>query len=148
MNRDEVSNRIREFEQLCKTQGLPVTVQRRAIFEAVVGTTVHPAAEDVFTMVKDRIPGISRTTVYRALEVLSDVGLINRLPHPTSTARFDGNTTRHHHMVCRGCGQVWDVFDKRFDSLPTPTGRVRGFRVEDYSITFTGTCADCRSTEN
>ena len=148
MNRDEINGRIREYEQYCRDRGLPVTVQRRAILQAVLETTAHPSAEQVFDVVKERIQGVSRTTVYRALDTLSEAGLITRLPHPTSTGRYDGNTDRHHHVVCRTCGQVVDVFDKRYDALPLPTRGVGGFRVEDYSVVFVGICAACRHREN
>lgn len=142
---DHVSNRIREFEELCHRQSIPVTVQRRAVYEALIGVTTHPSADEVYELVKDLLPGISRTTVYRVLDRLVRMGVVNRLPHPDCACRFDGNTQRHHHLVCRECGGVIDVFDRKYDALPLPGGRTSGFRAEDYSVVFTGTCADCRS---
>ncbi len=142
---DHVSNRIRAFEDLCHRQSIPVTVQRRTVYEALIGVTTHPSADGVYELVKDLLPGISRTTVYRVLDRLVEMGVIRRLPHPSCACRFDGNTQRHHHLVCRGCGEVSDVFDLRYDALPMPTGRLSGFRVEDYSVVFTGICSACRN---
>jgi len=141
---DQLHNRVREFEELCHQRSIPVTVQRRAVYGALVGVTTHPSADEVYELVKDLLPGISRTTVYRVLDRLVTMGVVNRLPHPSSACRFDGNTQRHHHLVCRDCGEVQDVFDRKYDALPMPTGRHAGFRTEDYSIVFTGLCNGCR----
>jgi len=141
---DSLANRVREFEELCHRQSIPVTVQRRAVFEALIGVTTHPSADEVYEKVKQMLPGISRTTVYRVLDRLVTMGVVNRLPHPACACRFDGNTQRHHHLVCRECGEVLDVCDRKYDALPLPTGRFAGFRAEDYSVVFTGICGSCR----
>lgn len=142
---EQATHQIKEFEELCHRQSIPVTVQRRAVYEALIGVTTHPSADEVYEMVKEVLPGISRTTVYRVLDRLVKMGVVNRLPHPACACRFDGNTQRHHHLVCRDCGQVHDVFDRKYDALPMPTGRLGGFRADDYSIVFTGICMDCRN---
>lgn len=142
---DSLTNRVREFEELCHRQSIPVTVQRRAVFEALIGVTTHPSADEVYENVKQMLPGISRTTVYRVLDRLVTMGVVSRLPHPACACRFDGNTQRHHHLVCRECGEVVDVFDRMYDTLPLPTGRTAGFRTEDYSVVFTGICGACRN---
>ena len=99
MNEREIERRLQEFEALCRQQGLPLTVQRRDVLRAVLERDDHPSVEQIFTSVRERIPGLSRTTVYRVLETLCQLGLLRRLHHPGATVRFDGKTTRHHHQA-------------------------------------------------
>lgn len=142
-----VSERVQHFPELCKARGLPVTVQRRMVYEALAKTTSHPTADGIYEMVSPRLPGISRTTVYRVLDALARARLIQKIPHPSSAARFDGNVERHHHLVCRICGELLDVHDVEVGDLPRPKRKPSGFRIEDFSIVYTGVCATCRHGE-
>ncbi len=144
MDQNEIEARLRKLESLCRERGQPLTVQRRTILEAVLERDDHPTADQIYDAVKERIPGVSRTTVYRVLETLVELGLIRRLHHPAAFARFDGKIHRHHHLVCRSCHQVIDIEAKRFDELKLPPGRRHGFQIEDVSVHFVGVCAECR----
>lgn len=144
MRRAEIDTRVREFESLCRAQALPLTVQRRAILRAVLERDDHPTADQVYDSVRERLPGLSRTTVYRVLETLVGLGLVRRLQHAGTAVRFDGNVGRHHHLVCRVCNGVTDIEVRGLDGLelpPVPRGR---FEIEDYSVHFTGVCPRCR----
>ena len=76
-----------------------MTVQRRAILETLAGHEDHPTADQVFEGVASRLPGLSRTTVYRVLETLVELGVIHKANHLGSAARYDPNTERHHHNL-------------------------------------------------
>ncbi len=145
MQPDQLQAKLRDFEDLCRQKGIPLTVQRVAIFKAVLQRDDHPTADQVFEMVKQRIPQLSRTTVYRVLDALAELGLVQRV-FPTGTARFDGNVRRHHHLVCRLCGKIIDLEDQTLDQLPLPTSELGGFEIDDFSIHFAGSCAACRRT--
>ncbi len=138
------TNKVAQFEAACRAQGLPLTVQRRVILEALAARDDHPTADEIFAAIQERIPGVSRTTVYRVLETLVGVGVASKVCHPGATARFDAKTDRHHHLVCRECGKVRDLEAPALDRLPLPNTSRRGFEIRDYSIHFLGTCADCR----
>jgi Fur family peroxide stress response transcriptional regulator len=140
---NEIETRLGQFEALCRQRGLPLTVQRREILRAVLGRDDHPTAEQVYDALKGRMAGLSRTTVYRVLEMLVGLGMIRRLHHPGSSARFDGKTGRHHHLVCRSCHRVIDVASQGLDHLELPPGKRHGFQIEDYSVHFIGVCAEC-----
>jgi len=118
-------------------------VQRRTILETLLRRHDHPTAEQIYESVKDHIPQLSRTTVYRVLDAFAELGLVRRLDH-TGSARFDGNVRRHHHLVCTRCRRIIDLEDQRLDRLPLPHRTIEGFEVDDFSIHFSGTCADCR----
>lgn len=123
--------------------GLSFTVQRRAIWECLAERADHPTADDVHSLVKDTLPGVSRTTVYRTLETLVQIGLAVRLGHPGASVRYDPKTHRHHHLVCEACGTVLDLEDSALDELTLPRRVAGGFRVRDFSVQLLGLCRDC-----
>ena len=143
MHSEALHVRLQELEAKCREKGLPVTVQRRIILEAVLLHDDHPTADQVFEMVKDRIPRLSRTTVYRVLDTLAELGLVRRL-QPSGTSRFDGNVQRHHHLVCTRCNKVIDLEDETLDRLPVPRRNLQGFKIDGFSVHFSGICQDCR----
>ncbi len=144
MRAEEIHQRLQQLEALCRQKGVPCTVQRRAVLEAVLASDEHPTAEQVIEAVRLRVPDVSRTTVYRILDMLSAWGLIRRIHHPGSAGRFDGKIHRHHHLICIRCGKVWDLEDSRLDRLRLPESQVRGFEIQDFSVHISGLCAECR----
>jgi Fur family peroxide stress response transcriptional regulator len=143
----ELAERLRAFEDRCREAGFPLTVQRRVILETMLRRDDHPTAEQIHEAVQARVPEISRATVYRALESLVRLGVIRRAHHLGPATRFDSNTGHHHHLVCVRCNCVTDFEDARLDSLPLPDRSRTGFQTVDYSVHFTGLCAECRQAD-
>jgi Fur family peroxide stress response transcriptional regulator len=136
---------MQQLEAACRAHGLPVTVQRRRIFEALAGRTDHPTPDQVYAAVKDTLPGVSRTTVYRVLGTLVRVGVLARASSPSAASRVDPRTSPHHHLVCRRCDRLFDVDDEAVEHwIRPPDVRRRGFTIQGYSIYFTGLCAACQ----
>jgi Fe2+ or Zn2+ uptake regulation protein len=129
-----------------RERGLPVTTQRRAVFEAILGRTDHPTAEQLYGAVRRQLPQISRMTVHRILGAFVSLGLVARTLHPGSAARFDPKLDQHHHLVCLDCGRIIDVEDPRLNRLPWPDVDPREFQIEDYHVHFRGRCARCRQS--
>jgi len=132
------------LEAACRRVGLPLTTQRRVILEALVGRQDHPTADDILEQARARLPEMSRTTVYRVLETLVELGLAVKISSPGSAARFDPRVDRHHHLVCVQCERVMDFEAPGLNALPLPDTHATAFDVQDYSIHFRGMCADCR----
>jgi len=135
--------RVEELERTCREHGLPVTVQRRIVFEAIIDHEDHPTADQIYDQIKTRVPDISRTTVYRVLDTLVRLGLITKICHPGSAARFDPKIRQHYHLVCLSCERIIDVEEPRLNRVPVPDVRGHGFQINDYHVHFRGTCADC-----
>ncbi len=135
--------RLAEFEEECRRRGLAVTIQRRTVFGELAGRRDHPTADQVYEAVRGRLPGLSRTTVYRVLEALVDAGLARKVSHAGGVARFDPTAGRHHHLACEACGRLVDLEDALVPPLRLPETIGAGFRVKDYSVSFTGTCPAC-----
>jgi len=139
--------RLEAFEGICRSEGLPYTVQRRVIFEAILDLDDHPTADQVFESVASANPGISRTTVYRNLDTLVRLGAVARLSHPGRVVRYDRRTDLHHHLVCTRCNAVTDFCHEALDALRVPDTSDHGFEVSDYRVHLRGTCNRCREQE-
>lgn len=136
--------RLAELERLCAASGTPLTVQRRSVLEELVSRDDHPTVDQIHAAVSQRLPDVSRATVYRVLETLGELGLIRRIEHAGSAVRFDGNTEPHHHFACSLCGRIEDL----------PLSAVQGFSdlvyvatqahyVSELTVLVRGTCAAC-----
>jgi Fe2+ or Zn2+ uptake regulation protein len=137
--------RIACFNHLCREQGLRSTVQRRVILETVLDLDDHPTADEVYESVVDRLPGVSRTTVYRTLESLARLGVITKACHPGAVARYDRRTELHHHLICLHCDGITDISDARLDDLEIPDTSTYGFEVADFRVQLRGLCRQCRA---
>jgi Fur family peroxide stress response transcriptional regulator len=136
--------RLAAFETECRRRGLALTIQRRAVYGELADRKDHPTADQVYDAVQGRLPGLSRATVYRVLETLVEQGFARKVHHAGAVARFDPITTRHHHLVCDGCGRLVDLDDAAVAAVRLPDARRTGFEIRDYSISFIGLCKDCR----
>ena len=132
------------FEEMCKNRGLSITVQRQQVYQALMAFTSHPTVDVVYDQVRKSIPTISRATVYRTLETLADEGLIQRVLHPGSSARYDGNPKPHNHLVCTVCGKTEDCMDSDLNAMSCPSHSSTGFMISNCEITFRGVCPECQ----
>ena len=130
--------------------GLRLTGPRRVVLEVVRATDSHPTAGLVHRMVRRRLPRVSLGTVYRNLRLLVAEGLVKELPGPH--ARFDGNTSDHHHFTCLLCGRIVDVegplTEPHSRALCSRVATQGGFSVTHHRIEFYGRCAGCRRKPN
>lgn len=135
---------LQRLKQRCAEAGMPMTVQRRAVMEALAERVDHPTADQIHSAVVQRLPDVSRATVYRSLETLAELGLLHRVPHPGSAVRFDANTEPHHHFLCQACGSIADLPLESIDGHRELqfAGRPPSDDAE-LAILVRGTCAAC-----
>jgi Fur family ferric uptake transcriptional regulator/Fur family peroxide stress response transcriptional regulator len=133
------------LSRVLRERGQRVTPQRLAIARTVRELDRHTTAETVFCRVSEQMPGVSLPTVYATLDLLEEVGLVRRVPTQAGTAVFDPRTEDHHHLVCRGCGEIVDV-DAPVDRADLlEAARTLGFAADDAQVVVRGLCADCRA---
>jgi Fur family peroxide stress response transcriptional regulator len=147
MDQATKQRRIEHFRHVCRTHGLPLTDQRQVVLEAVLDLDNHPTADQVHEAVSQADPGVSRATVYRALEGLARVGVITKACHPGKAVRYDGRTDTHHHLVCLRCDEITDITDDGLDALVLPDTSRLGFEVSDFRVQLRGVCRRCRELE-
>lgn len=134
-----------ELARMFRAQGRKVTSQRMCIFRALYGDATHPTAESVFAAARAHMETLSLKTVYQTLHELAAMGEIALLDVGTGTTRFDPNVEScHHHLVCRRCGRVRDLYAE-FPVMSVPAGADQGFEVDRAEIVFRGVCGPCRA---
>ena len=121
-----------------------MTRQRHVIVDALKGLTSHPTADELYRIVRKKLPRISLATVYRNLELLSDQGVIHKLEYAGSMKRFDGNVEKHYHVRCVQCGRTDDVFLEPISNLNKQASNLTDFEIRDHWLEFSGLCPDCR----
>ncbi len=132
-----------EFAGKLRARGLAVTAQRLAVMRAVARQP-HGTAEEIGAAARADIGAMSKQAVYDALAVLSAHGLIRKIQPAGSVARFEDRVgDNHHHMICRVCGEAWDV-DCAAGKPPClePVGAA-GFVVDEAEVIYWGRCAGC-----
>ena len=122
------------------------TKQRALILQTVKKHCDHPSAEQIYMEVRAVSPKISRGTVYRNLNLLSETGGIRHLEMPDAD-RFDWREDRHYHLCCTGCGRVIDVPIGYLEDLDQALAEQTGYLMVYHHTTFEGLCPACRERE-
>lgn len=134
----------RSSAELLRRHGVQVTAQRLAVLRAV-SARPHGTAEEVAETARSEIGVISRQTVYDALGVLVDYGIVRRIQPAGSPARYEARVgDNHHHLICRTCDRVVDV-DCAVGAVPclTPADDA-GYVIDETEVIYWGYCPDCR----
>jgi len=125
---------------------LRMTRQRQVILEALRKVSSHPTADEVYEMVRRRLPRVSLGTVYRNLEMLSERGMIQKLELGGSRRRFDGNVRDHYHVRCIRCGRLEDA---PVESVAAVEDALRGatdYEIIGHRLEFIGLCPQCKKS--
>lgn len=122
-----------------------ITKQRKAILRVLKNTKSHPTADWIYEQVKKEIPNISLGTVYRNLNVLSELGKIQILDYGSTYSRYDGNPENHYHFRCEKCGKVFDIHVDLFDDINKIVNEETAFQINEHRLEFTGLCPECQN---
>ncbi len=131
------------FMITCKKQ-TRMTTQRKIILEELSKVYSHPTADEIYTMVRERLPNISLGTVYRNLELLAESGQILKLESAGSTRRYDANIIPHYHIRCVACGSVGDMISEEKPYEFVEKILVNGYTLLGVNIAFDGICPKCK----
>lgn len=129
-----------------RTGGQRVTPARRAIIDVLASTGDHLSADDIIDELAKVEPDVHRATVYRTLDSLVHLGVINHvhLPHGAATYHLAGQETPHHlHLVCGSCDAVVDAPSDLLDDAARRAATTLGFRLDPDHVALTGWCRDC-----
>ena len=97
---------------------------------------LHPTAEMVYERASQTIPSLSRATVYRVLNGLTEQGVVLQLHIPESGDRYDDVISPHHHLWCNVCKRVADLVEPKFEKIPLPQEDVSGCRITGGELMF------------
>ena len=121
--------------------------QREAIKNFLMSRKDHPTAEVVYEHVLKAFPNISLGTVYRNLNLLAEIGEIQKLSPGIGPDRFDGNPAPHYHFICRHCGCVMDLTVSGLDHINILAGQDFDGEIEGHITYFYGACPSCKASE-
>ena len=120
-----------------RSSGHKVTPQRLAVL-AAIAMEQHQSMEEI----RARCPEVGMVTVYRTLDLFSELGLVRRLDLGDG-ARYELADDHHHHLICEGCGEITEFERCPMDRRGLPDV-ARDFEVRAHSLEVYGTCSDCR----
>lgn len=128
---------------MLKPKNLRTTQQRKVILEELRQTDNHPSADEIYEKVRLRLPRVSLGTVYRNLEILSELGEIQKLELSGSLKRFDWDTKKHYHIRCLSCNRVDDAPIAPLNQLENELYEATVFEIIGHNLEFTGLCPEC-----
>ncbi len=141
MTKKDISAKLR-------AAGHKVTPQRLAIIDTVLksGALLTPA--EVYEKVKRVSPDVGEVTVYRTLDILSELGLVCRVHTGENTHSYIGRPAGHHdHLICSKCGKVVNFSDCNLGELAKKLASQTGFTIAEHRLELYGECAACQKGE-
>jgi Fur family peroxide stress response transcriptional regulator len=138
-----MKSNLRVLNQRIRQQGYRMTRQREIVLDELSKTREHPKADEIYQMVRKKLPHISFGTVYRNLRLLKELGLVRELSYGKNFSRYEAFFENHQHFTCQVCGRVMDIDEPLAVSTSGVAVGGRKMDVDDFRIEFYGTCADC-----
>ena len=122
------------------------TIQRSLVLKAVNKLQCHATADEIYEEIIKEHPNVSRATVYRNLNLLSETGHIRKIELPGGADCFDHICRDHCHVKCEKCGRIFDVDMEYVTGLEKNIRNDRGFSFTGYDIIFRGICPNCQKS--
>jgi Fur family ferric uptake transcriptional regulator len=125
--------------------GYRLTPQRRTLAELIAAREGHFRAEELLAEARRRRLPIGRATIFRSLEVLADLGLVERLDLPNGGHAYVAcRPAHHHHLVCSSCGRSEDIAATGLSTILRTIESRSGFRIDSHRLEVFGTCPTCQ----
>lgn len=137
--------------QLLREKGQKVTNQRVGVLEVLSGgEDCHLTAEEIYDNVREKYPDLGLATVYRTIQLLLDLKIIDRINLDDGSARYgmgrqDAKTKHHHHhLICLSCSKVFSFDGDLLETLEEFIQETDGFQVVDHEVKLYGYCKACQ----
>lgn len=133
------------WEEILWDAGYRVTRQRSLILDAVCAGGGHTTLGDVYTRVRKVDRSIDRSTVYRALNLFGELGIVLAADTGKGETLYEvARQQPHHHLVCRACGWEHEIGDEAMRAMTDEVARRHDFAVATDHLVLFGLCAACR----
>lgn len=127
-----------------RSRGVRITAPRRAVVEALVEVGSHVTAETLHARVQARHPDVSHSSIYRTLDLLTELGIVTHVHLGHGPAEFHLADDEHSHLVCNGCGAVLEIDCAVTDPFARAVDDRFGFELDLRHFALTGWCRRCR----
>lgn len=142
---------LKDLREKLSERGYKMTPQRKEILKIFVEhpDSHHMSAEDVYSILRENESEIGLATVYRALDLLSELGILVHVDFGDGCARYELNTAdpkvhHHHHLICVKCKKVIEFEEDLLDDLEETIAEESDFQILNHEVKFFGYCKDCR----
>ncbi|HEU4965043.1 MAG TPA: Fur family transcriptional regulator [Bacilli bacterium] len=147
-----MQEKLEQIKKQLHAEQFKLTPQREATLRVLLeNEEAHLSAEEIFMLVKQKWPDIGLATVYRTLDLLCDLKIIEKLNFGDGVARYefrsDDHPHHHHHLICLKCGTLSEIEDL-LDNLEERVEREHKFKIVDHRVSFLGYCANCQAEES
>jgi Fur family transcriptional regulator, ferric uptake regulator len=139
---------VQDLREKFRSSGYTLTSQRRAVLEALNEAGGHPSAEDVYLIVKKKNPRVALGTVYQALSVLEEIGVIGSKHWSESPTRYDLNLEPHLDIRCAACGVVSEIPGVELGGLEENIRHNTPYEVTRMTIVVEGLCPSCKEARS
>ncbi|WP_150268387.1 Fur family transcriptional regulator [Paenibacillus tepidiphilus] len=141
-------NAIAKISQQFAAHNYKLTPQRQAIVNLLLANeNEHLSVEEVYMRIKGGYPHLGLATVYRTLELLCELHIVEKMNFGDGVARYDlrgdEHDHMHHHLICNSCGRLMEIKDDWLLELEQRVEREYGFKVTDHRLDFKGTFNTC-----
>ena len=148
-----MESRIERIKQQLHSASYKLTPQREATVRVLLEHEEdHLSAEDVYLLVKEKSPEIGLATVYRTLELLTELKIVDKINFGDGVSRYDlrqeGAAHFHHHLVCMECGSVDEIQEDLLEDVEEIVEKQWNFKIKDLRLTFHGICHRCQDKED
>ncbi len=140
-------DRLLQYNAQLIASGVRLTPQRFMVLEALATQPGHTTADQILRTVQARYPYINKTTVYRTLELLSELGLVAISHMGGNQAAYELIASPHHHLICKVCGLVIELPDAALNPLRAFVEGEHGFRPYLDHFTLFGVCRECQARQ-
>lgn len=124
-------------------QTFRTTNQRQLILDYIKSASLHPTAEQIFNIVRKKMPRLSFGTVYRNLDILEKQNLVKVLSYSKERARYDAVIDNHYHFVCERCDKIMDLVMDEMVEMNEQAAKRHCLQISRHSIFFFGLCKEC-----
>lgn len=129
-----------------------MTPQRKEILQIFIENNAgkHLSAEEVYALLRDKDFDFGLATVYRNVELLNKLGILNRIDFGDGCARYELSTSdpqihQHHHLICLNCKKIIEFEEDLLDELENLIEKKSKFQIVNHEVKFFGYCADCKN---
>jgi Fur family ferric uptake transcriptional regulator len=137
-------DRLEKFREFIRERGLKSTRQRDEIANWFFQHKGHLSADQIYREVKEAVPGIGFSTVYRTMKLLLEAGLVSERHFGNAEALYENVSGHHDHCICTACGKILEFEDERIEELQRAVAERSGFLLLSHKMELYGLCAACR----